>query len=177
MLEMLITIVAILIVVALIFVVTKPDSFRIERSADINALPEDIYPYIADFHRWEAWSPWEKVDPDVQRTYSGADSGVGAIYEWNGNKQIGHGRMEIIETSPTQVGLKIDFISPFEAHNKISFTLESKDEFTTVTQAMYGPSPFISKLMSVFCNMEKMVGPKYEEGLSTLKAIVEQQNN
>ena len=167
-------IIVILIAAILIYAATRPDTFRIERSTSIKVPPEKIFPLINGFHQWEAWSPWEKIDPAVKRSYSGADSGKGAIYAWQGNKDIGHGRMEIIESTPSSnVVIKIDFIQPFEAHNTVEFTLVTQGGATTVTQAMYGPSPFISKLMGLFFSMEKMVGQKYEEGLASLKAIAE----
>ena len=163
-----------LIAALLIYAATKPDSFRIERSTTIKAPPEKIFALINDFHQWEAWSPWEKIDPALKRTYSGAANGVGAVYEWSGNKDIGQGRMEIVESVPSaKVMLKLDFVTPFEAHNKVDFTLAQQGDVTKVTQAMYGPSPYISKLMTIFFSMEKMVGKKYEEGLANLKAITE----
>jgi uncharacterized protein YndB with AHSA1/START domain len=163
-----------LIAALLIYAATKPDSFRIERTTTIKAPPEKIFALINDFHQWEAWSPWEKIDPALKRTYSGAASGTGAIYEWNGNKDIGQGRMEITESTPAfKVALKLDFVKPFEAHNMVDFTLATQGDSTTVTQAMYGPSPYMSKLMTTFFSMEKMVGSKYEEGLANLKALAE----
>ena len=163
-----------LIAALLIYAATKPDSFRIERSTTIKAPPEKIFALINDFHQWEAWSPWEKIDPALKRTYSGAANGVGTVYEWSGNKDIGQGRMEIVESVPSaKVMLKLDFVTPFEAHNKVDFTLAQQGDVTKVTQAMYGPSPYISKLMTIFFSMEKMVGKKYEEGLTNLKAIAE----
>lgn len=165
---------ALLIAAILIYAATKPDSFRLERSTHIKAPPEKIFVLIDDFKQWEAWSPWEKIDPALKRTYSGAASGVGAIYEWNGNKDIGQGRMEIIEsTPPAKVSLKLDFVTPFEAHNFVDFSLSAEGDSTTVTQAMYGPSPYISKLMTIFFSMEKMVGDRYEEGLDNLKTLAE----
>lgn len=170
-----IAIVLVLLIAALlIYAATKPDSFRIERTTTIKAPPEKIFALINDFHQWEAWSPWEKIDPALKRTYSGAASGASAIYEWNGNKDIGQGRMEITESAPpSKVALKLDFVKPFEAHNMVEFTLATQGDSTTVTQAMYGPSPYISKLMTTFFSMEKMVGSKYEEGLANLKALAE----
>lgn len=163
-----------LIAALLIYAATKPDSFRIERSTTIKAPPEKIFALINDFHQWEAWSPWEKIDPALKRTYSGEANGVGAVYEWSGNKDIGQGRMEIVESVPSaKVMLKLDFVTPFEAHNKVDFTLAQQGDVTKVTQAMYGPSPYISKLMTIFFSMEQMVGKKYEEGLANLKAITE----
>lgn len=167
-------IIAILIAAILIYAATRPDTFRIERSTSIKAPPEKIFPIINDFHQWEAWSPWEKIDPEIKRTYSGTTNGKGAVYEWRGNKDIGQGRMEIIESSPpSRIVLKLDFITPFEAHNSVDFTLVTQGDTTVVTQAMYGPSPYISKLMGLFFSMEKMVGQKYEEGLANLKAFAE----
>jgi uncharacterized protein YndB with AHSA1/START domain len=174
MIEALVIVVVVLIALLLIYAATRPAAFRVERSVIINAPPEKIFPLINDFREWEPWSPWEKVDPAVKRSYSGAASGEGAIYEWSGNKNIGQGRMEIVESSPaSKIKLKIDFIKPFEAHNTIEFTLVPQGNSTRVTQAMYGPSPFISRLMGIFCSMDKMVGRKYEEGLANLKALSE----
>lgn len=171
-----ITLLVFVLVAALIFYVsTRPDSFRIERATVVAAPPERIFPLIEDFRQWEAWSPWEKVDPAVKRSYSGAERGHGAIYTWQGNRELGVGRMEIVNaTPPALVVIKIDFLAPFEAHNTLRFTLEREGAATRVTQAMYGPSPFLSKLVGVFCNMEKMVGGKFEEGLASLKALAEQ---
>ena len=174
MLNIIAIIIATLIIAILIYVATRSDTFRIQRSANIKAPPEKIFPLINDFPQWEAWSPWEKIDPETKRTYGSITSGKGAVYEWSGNKKIGHGRMEIIESFPSsRVVLKIHFITPFEAHNTVEFTLVTQGNSTTVTQAMYGPNSYISKLMGLFCSMEKMVGEKYEEGLASLKAIAE----
>lgn len=163
-----------LVGLVLIYAATRPDSFRVERSTVINAAPEKIFPFINDFRRWEPWSPWEKLDPQLKRTYSGAAEGAGAIYEWNGDKNVGRGRMEITASQPaTRVQIKLDFIVPFEAHNQVEFVLAPEGTGTRVTQAMYGPSPFISKLMGLVFSMDKMVGGKYEEGLASLKALAE----
>ncbi len=176
MLKTIVLVIVVLIGAVLIFAGTKPDRFRIERSISIKAPPERIFSLINDFHQWEAWSPWEKIDPALQRTYGGAARGQGAVYEWRGNKDVGHGRMEIIESvPPSKVALKLDFIKPFEAHNTVEFTLATQGDTTTVTQAMYGPSPYMSKLMGLFFSMEQMVGQKYEEGLANLKTIAEKQ--
>lgn len=163
-----------IIVLVLIYAATKPDTFRVERSISIKAPAEKIFPLINDFHRWEQWSPWEKVDPALKRTYSGADSGVGAAYAWFGNKEIGQGRMEIIEsTPPLRLLIKIDFLAPFEAHNTVEFTLTTQGDSTVLSHAMFGPSPYLAKLMGLFFSMDKMVGDKFEEGLGSLKAIAE----
>jgi hypothetical protein len=174
MLKAVVAIIAVLVAAILAYVAMQPDAFRVERSISIKAPPEKIFSQINGFHQWEAWSPWEKIDPAVKRTYGGADSGKGAVYGWQGNKDVGQGRMEIIESTPSSnVLIKIDFIEPFEGHDMVQFTLQSQGDTTKVTQAMYGPSSFISKLMSLFFSMDKMVGQKYEEGLASLKAIAE----
>ena len=158
----------------LIYAATKPDAFRIERSIVIHAPADKIFLLINDLHQWEPWSPWEKMDPALKRIYSGANSGVGAVYEWQGNRDVGHGRMEITEsTAPLKVVLKLHFIKPFEANNTVEFVLRQEAGSTRVTQAMYGPSPYISKLMSLAFSMDKMVGTKYEEGLGNLKSLAE----
>ena len=158
----------------LVYAATKPDTFRIERSTLINAAPERIFALIDDFHQWEKWSPWEKIDPKLQRTYSGANSGKGAVYAWNGNKDVGAGRMQIVEsTPPAKIVLTLDFSAPFEAHNFVQFSLEPQGDATRLKQAMHGPSPYFSKLMGIFFDMDKMVGDKYEEGLASIKALAE----
>jgi Polyketide cyclase / dehydrase and lipid transport len=174
MLKKIAIIVGILVAGILIYAATRPDTFRIERSTSINAPPEKIFPLINGFYRWESWSPWEKIDPAIKRSYSGSDSGKGAVYAWQGNKDVGQGRMEIIGSTPSSsVVIKIDFSQPFEAHNTIEFTLERQGDAAKVTQAMYGPSPFLSKLLGLFCSMDRMVGQKFEEGLANVKAIAE----
>ena len=167
--------IVLLIVALLVYAMTKPDSFRIERSANINAPPEKIFSFINDFHNWVAWSPWEKIDPALKRAYSGTTSGKGAVYEWDGNNQVGQGRMEINDTSPpSHLLITLDFLKPFEAHNTAEFTLNGAGQSTNVTWAMYGPQPFLAKVMSVFCMMDRMVGPQFETGLANLKTVAEQ---
>ena len=174
MFKIIIIVILVLIAAVLIFATTRPSAFRIERSASIKAPPAKIFALLDDFHQWEPWSPWEKIDPAVKRVYIGAASGKGAVYEWSGNNDVGQGRMEIIESlPPSKLVIKIDFIKPFAAHNTVEFTLTPQGDATTVTQAMFGPTPYISKLMGLFFNMDKMVGQKYEEGFVSLKAITE----
>jgi hypothetical protein len=169
-----ITVVVVLLAALLGFAATKPDTFRVERATSIKAPPEKIFPLINDLRSWGAWSPWEKLDPTMKRTYSGAANGLGAVYEWDGNGKVGAGRMEITESSPSsRVILKLDFLKPFEAHNVAEYTLEAKGESTNITWAMHGPSPFVSKVMHVFFSMDRMVGKDFETGLANLKAIAE----
>lgn len=165
---------AVLIATVLGLAVTKPDTFRIQRAVTIKAPPEKIFAVINDFHNWTSWSPWEKLDPAMKRTHSGAASGKGAIYEWEGNSKVGAGRMEILDTTaPSKIAIKLDFIKPFEGHNTAEYTLVPQGEMTNVTWAMYGPTPFISKLMQVFISFDKMIGKDFEEGLANLKAVAE----
>jgi len=158
----------------LIFATTKPDTFRVQRSTSIKAPPEEIFPLINEFDRWGAWSPYEKRDPAMKRTRSGPSGGKGAVYGWEGNSQIGTGSMEIMEASPpSKIVIKLEFFKPFVAHNTAEFTVDGKGDATTVTWAMYGPASFVSKLMGVFFNMDKMIGTDFETGLANLKAISE----
>jgi uncharacterized protein YndB with AHSA1/START domain len=158
----------------LVFAATKPDSFTVQRSITISAPPERVQGLIDDFRRWSAWSPWEKLDPALKRTHSGASSGKGAIYAWQGNKDVGSGRMEITDSvSPGKVIIKLDFIEPFEAHNITEFTLTPQTGGTKVTWEMHGPSPYVTKLMQVFVSMDKMVGKDFEAGLANMKAVAE----
>lgn len=174
MLKIIALVVVVLIVALLVFAATKPDIFRVQRSASINTTPEKIFPLINDFHRWSAWSPYEKLDPTMKRTYGGAANGKGAMYAWEGSGKAGIGRMEIAETSPaSKITLNLDFVKPFEAHNIIDFTLEPTGDSTNVTWAMHGHSPYLAKVMHVFFDMDSMVGKDFETGLANLKALVE----
>ena len=166
-------VIAVLLVAALAYAATKPDTFRVQRSTSIKAAPEKIFPLVNDLRSHGSWSPWEKKDPAMKRTYSGAASGKGAVYEWDGNKNIGQGRMEITDTSPSKVVFKMDFIKPFEAHNIAEIAMEPKGDVTNVTWAIYGPSPYVSKVMSLVCNIDKMIGKEFETGLANLKTITE----
>jgi uncharacterized protein YndB with AHSA1/START domain len=166
----------VLLAALLVYAATKPDTFRVERSASIKAPPEKIFAVLNDFLRWEAWSPWEKKDPAMKRTFSAVTSGKGAVYAWEGNRDVGQGRMEIAESvAPSKVAIKLDFVKPFETQNIVEFTLEPKGDSTNVTWAMQGPMPYISKLITVFVNMDSMVGKDFEAGLANLKAITENQ--
>jgi len=164
----------VLIAGVVIFASTKPDTFRVERATTIKAPPEKIYPLINEFDRWPAWSPWEKKDPAMKKTRSGAASGKGAVYAWDGNGEVGKGRMEITDSAaPSKVRIKLDFEKPFEAHNVVDFTLEPKGDSTIVKWTMQGPAPFFSKVIQVFMDMDAMVGKDFEAGLASLKAIAE----
>jgi len=170
-----IVIVLIAIVAAILgYAMTRPDTFTVKRAISIKAPPEKIFPLIDDFHRWPVWSPWEKMDPDMKRTFSGPPSGKGSAYAWQGNSKVGEGRMEILDDpAPSKVVIKLDFIKPFEGHNTATFLLEPKGELTDVTWTMDGPSPYVAKVMGVFMNMDKMIGNDFEAGLANMKAAAE----
>ncbi|MBM3343221.1 MAG: SRPBCC family protein [Betaproteobacteria bacterium] len=170
----------ILIVIALVFValigfaMTKPDDFKIERKANIKAPPEKVFAFLNDFKQWGAWSPWEKKDPNMKRNFGANTSGKGATYAWDGNKDVGQGSMEVMEsTPPSRLAIKLNFVKPFEASNAVDFTLTPAGGGTEVTWAMEGKNNFMSKLMQVFMSMDKMVGPDFETGLANLKAAAE----
>jgi hypothetical protein len=171
-------VIVILIAALLGFAATKPDTFRVQRSTSIKAPPEKLFALINDFHNWNSWSPYEKLDPTMKRVYSGAAHGKGAVYEWDGNNRVGKGRMEILDTTPSsKVTVKLDFVNPFEAHNIAEFTLEGKGDSTNVTWAMHGPNPYIAKVMSIFFNMDNMIGKDFESGLANLKTNVQGEMN
>jgi hypothetical protein len=165
--------IAVLIALLLAYAATRPDHFRIERRARVNAPPDRVTPLVNDFTIWRQWSPWEKRDPDLRRTMSGASKGVGAVYGWEGNKQVGQGRMEIVESTPQRILIKLDFIKPFAAINMAEFTFTPADDATDVNWAMTGTRPFMMKVMGVFLDMDKIIGKDFETGLSSLKAQAE----
>jgi carbon monoxide dehydrogenase subunit G len=174
MLTTILIIVVLIIAALLIYAATRPDSFTVSRSLGITAPAEAIFPLINDFRRWALWSPYEKLDPAMKRTLSGAESGKGAAYAWESNGKAGIGRMEITNSVPSSlVALKLDFEKPFKANNTVDFTLKPMGNETTVTWAMHGRYPFIARLMGVFFNMDRLVGKDFETGLANLKRAAE----
>jgi uncharacterized protein YndB with AHSA1/START domain len=166
--------IAILIAGILIYAATKPDTFRIERTAAIKAPREKIFPFLNDFRKGRQWSSHEKKDPAMKRTYSGATSGKGSVYEFAGNKDVGTGRLEIVDSvPPSKVVLTLDMRKPFAGHNIIEYTLEPRGGETNFTWAMRGRLPYPAKVMSLFVSMDKMIGKDVETGFANLKAITE----
>lgn len=173
MIEFILLVIAILAAV-LLYANSRPDTFHIERSAQIKARPEKVFSLINDFRGFNSWNPWLKKDPQTVGSYTGPASGVGAAYAWE-SKKIGTGRMEIIESQPTSnVKFKLDFLKPFEAHNTAEFALTPLNDGTNVTWSMYGCSTLMSKVMGLFMSMDKMVGNDFEAGLSNMKTLAEQ---
>jgi Polyketide cyclase / dehydrase and lipid transport len=167
---------AIAIVIVLILALRKPDAFTVRRSALVRAPAEQIFPLVNDFHRWTNWSPWENRDPAMKRSYGGAGSGKGAVYAWEGNKNVGSGRMEILDaSSSSKITIKLDFFKPFEGHNTAEFTFvpERDAAATNVVWVMQGPAPFMHRVMQVFMDFDKMIGKDFEAGLASLKKLAE----
>jgi uncharacterized protein YndB with AHSA1/START domain len=169
-----VVVLAVSVAVVLVLAANKPDVFQVERATSIKAPPEKIFALINDFHKWGAWSPYEKKDPAMKRTYRGAESGKGAVYAWEGDKNVGQGLMEIADsTPPSKIVLKLDFVKPFEAHNIVEFTLDPKGDTTEVRWVMRGPTPYLAKVVHLFFDMDSMVGGDFEAGLANLKTLAE----
>jgi len=165
---------AIAVAIILILAATKPNTFSVRRATTVKAPPDKIFGLINDFHQWGTWSPYENKDPAMKRTYTGAERGKGAVYAWDGNKNVGSGRMEILDASePSKIVIRLDFFTPFEAHNTAEFTMLPQGDATNVTWLMHGPAPFMSKMMQVFINMDNMIGKDFETGLANLKRLTE----
>lgn len=169
-----------IVLIALLIVgglaLTKPDEFRVERTAVVNAPPETIFAVIGDFRRSPEWSPWEKLDPNIKRTYSGPATGKGSVYAWSGNGQVGEGSMEVLEFNPpTKMVMSLNFVKPMQGKNTVEYTLEPQGEATKVTWLMYGPNDFMGKVMMVFMNCQDMCGKAFEEGLANLKRLCEKE--
>jgi hypothetical protein len=174
MIKIILIVVAVLIAAVIGFAMTKPDSFSVQRATSIKAPPDKVFALIDDFHSWSSWSPWEKMDPNMKRSYSGSASGNGAVYEWDGNSKVGKGRMEITDASPSsKVTVKLDFLKPFEGHDIAEFTLDPRGDSTNVTWEMHGPAPFVSKVMQVFMSMDSMIGKDFDTGLANMKSAAE----
>jgi hypothetical protein len=157
----------------LIIAATKPDNFRVQRTASIKAPPEKIMPLLADLRRHGEWSPWERKDPAMKRAYSGAATGKGAIYEWDGNSNIGAGRMEVTEVSRTKIVFDMLFRTPMDAHNTAEIVMVPSGDSTAVTWAMYGPNPYLGRIVHTLIDIDKMVGAEFDTGLANLKTIAE----
>ncbi len=170
-------ILALIVVVVVIFcavVVMQPEDFKITRTATMNAPAEKIFEQVNDFHKWEAWSPWAKLDPNMKTTYSGPASGVGAVYNWVGNNDVGEGKMAITASHPSEhIAIDLEFLKPFAAKNVTEFMLKPDVDKTNVTWTMAGKNNFMAKAFNLVMNMDKLVGGDFEKGLSQMKTVVE----
>jgi hypothetical protein len=165
----------VVVVVALAgFIATRPSTYTVQRTATIQAPPDIAFGLVNDFHQWEVWSPWEKLDPSMKKTHEGPASGVGAKYSWVGNDQVGEGRMTIEESKPSElVRIKLEFIKPWEASSLSSFTFKPEGESVAVTWKMEGTNNFVSKAFSVFMDMDAMIGKDFDKGLAAMKGVAE----
>jgi polyketide cyclase/dehydrase/lipid transport protein len=163
-----------IIILFLLYVASKPNDFRIERSATMAAPPATVFAQVNDFHNWQAWSPWAKLDPNMTQTYEGPDAGRGAVYSWTGNNKVGAGRMAITESRPNEyILILLEFLRPFKSTNKAEFSFRPTGSQTEVNWVMTGQHNFMSKLFCSFMSMDKMVGKDFEKGLSQMKAVAE----
>ncbi|MBC7842594.1 MAG: SRPBCC family protein [Gemmatimonadaceae bacterium] len=174
MIKQLLIVLVVIIAIVCIRAATRPDTFRVERSITIKAPPANIFGLINDFHNFGKWSPWEHLDPNMERSITGAPTGKGAVYQWSGNSKAGAGRMEILESTPSsRVLMSLDFLKPIKSSSQAEYTLTPQGDSTKVTWAMYGPSPFVSKIMQVFVTMDKLIGGDFEKGLAAMKTEAE----
>jgi uncharacterized protein YndB with AHSA1/START domain len=150
------------------------NTYTVQRSVTIDAPPERVYQQVADFHAWLNWSPWEGLDPELRRTYSGPDAGTGAVYAWSGNRKAGQGRMQITEaTEPSTVRIDLVFEKPFKGHNETVFSIQPEATGSRVTWTMIGQKTLMTRVMGIFVSMEKFLGPDFEKGLAQLKTTAE----
>jgi len=166
--------VVLVVVVLAMIVAMQPSEFRIERSAVIAAPAPAVFAQVNDFHNWETWSPWAKLDPAAKNSFEGAPAGKGAAFAWAGNSKVGEGRMTITESRPNElVRIRLEFLKPFEATNTADFTFRPEGERTAVTWSMYGHNNFISRAVFLFVNMDKALGGEFEKGLASMKSAAE----
>ncbi|HYV36065.1 MAG TPA: SRPBCC family protein [Gemmataceae bacterium] len=166
--------IAIIVLVFVVVVAMRPAEFRIARSASVSAPPSVAFAQVNDFHNWDAWSPWAKLDPAAKNTFDGAPAGTGAIFSWDGNSKVGAGRMTMTESRPSDlIRIKLEFLRPFKATNTAEFTFKPEGDQTVVTWSMTGRNNFVFKAFGLFMNMDKMLGGEFEKGLASMKAVVE----
>lgn len=167
-------IVVIVVAALILFISTRPSEFRISRSGTISAPPAAVFPHVNDLRKWEAWSPWAKLDPNAKSTFEGPAAGVGAVFGWAGNKEVGEGRMTILESRPDElVRIKLEFLKPFKATNTAEFIFKLEDGRTVVTWSMFGTNNFMAKAINLVINCDRMVGGQFERGLANLRAVAE----
>lgn len=166
--------VAAVLVLFVIIVAMQPAQYRVTRTATIPATSAVVFEHVNDLHKWDAWSPWAKLDPTMKTSFEGPPSGAGASYAWVGNSKVGEGKMSIIESTPNQsVRLKLEFIKPFASVATTEFTFKPEGDKTSVSWSMSGDKNFMSKAFCLFMNMDKMVGGDFEKGLESLKSVVQ----
>jgi len=167
-------VIGLILVGLIVLIAARPAGFRLTRSATVSASPAAVFAEVNDFHRWEHWSPWAKLDPAMQTTLEGPPAGVGAIYSWTGNSKVGAGRMTLTESRPGElIRICLEFLKPFAATNTTEFTFQASGDRTLVTWSMAGRNNFLAKAFGLFVNVERMVGADFEKGLAQLRTLVE----
>jgi len=162
------------VVILVVLVATRPSTFSVSRSMVINAAPDAVFPHVNDFHKWEAWSPWAKMDPNAKNSFSGLGAGVGATFAWSGNNKVGEGRMNITESRPNELILiNLEFMRPMKATNLTEFTFRPDGNQTVVTWTMSGRNNFIAKAFGLIMSCDKMIGGQFEKGLAQMKSLAE----
>jgi len=166
--------VAVIVAVVVVVIAMRPTEFRVERTATMSAPAPVVFAQVNDFHQWEAWSPYAKRDPAMKKSFEGAPAGVGAIYTWSGNHEVGEGRTTIIESRPSAlIRIKLEFVRPFAGSSTAEFTFKPEGERTAVTWSLDGRNSFIAKAMGLVMNMDRMIGDDFEKGLAQLQSIAE----
>jgi hypothetical protein len=166
--------VAIIIIVFVVIVALQRSEFRVARSATMSAPAPTVFAQVNDFHKWEAWNPWGKIDPAIKQTYEGAPAGIGSVYTWVGNNEVGEGRMTITESRPSDlIVIKLEFFKPFAANSIAEFTFKPEGSQTAVTWSMTGENNFMAKAIHLFMSMDKMIGGQFDKGLASMKSVVE----
>lgn len=175
MINIILTVIAVAVVLLIIAASRQPDEFRVSRSATLPAAPSVVFPRVNDLHQWEAWSPWARLDPNAKNSFEGPAAGTGAVMRWAGNKNVGEGSMTITESRENElVRFRLEFLKPFKATNTADFVFKPQGDRTQVTWSMYGRNNFLSKVIGVFINCEKMVGEQFEQGFANMKAVIEE---
>jgi hypothetical protein len=166
--------VAVVVILFLVVVASRPSEFRVARSTTIDTPPEAVFAHVNDFRAWDAWSPWSKIDPNSKATFEGPSAGTGAIFRWAGNNEVGEGSMEITESRPHEaIAIDLVFIKPFAGKSDVKFTFRPEGNRTVTTWSMNGKNNFMAKAVGLFMDCEKMISEKYDEGLANLKSVVE----
>lgn len=178
---MMIKILMVMPIVVVVFagiVALQSSEFRVARTAKMRAPAPAVFAQVNDFHKWEAWNPWGKLDPTMKQRYQGAPAGTGAVYTWTGNKEVGEGRMTIVESRPNDlIRINLEFFRPFAATNLAEFTFRPEGDQTAVTWSMTGKNNFMAKAIHLFMNMGKMIGAQFEQGFAQMKSVVEAASN
>jgi carbon monoxide dehydrogenase subunit G len=165
---------AAIVLVVVVVVATRPAEFRVTRTARVSAPPSAVFAQVNDFHKWDAWNPWAKIDPTMKQSYEGASAGIGAVYTWTGNSQVGEGRMTLTESRPSElIRIKMEFLKPFAAISTAEFAFKPDGDQTVVTWSMEGRNNFMAKAVHLVMNMDKMIGGQFEKGLAQMKAVAE----